>query len=514
MKLCLFLLSALLVFTVFPVASQETDSPAENEIFVITDFEFNITGRTRPFALINEGELRQGEVIRGRENLAAYIRDRTQRLVNQRVLRDTVAITYSIGEQNEDGSFPVILIIAVEDSWNIIALPYPRYTDNDGFSLTIRARDYNFFGTMAPLRIDIGYTFNQYRESSFLFEVYSSTPFRAFGYTWNFRFDNLFWYRPDADEPFFFQNVTGLSMELPLRITTFTFGFEQSFTLNEENPSWYWKGPNYGEQFQSGLFPSTRLFANLRVPLGIEVSRFGEMTYNAGFSATFNHEFPVAGWELREFRRGPFLRFNHSLGFGRIDWRENFRDGVSVSIHNAFNYDFFRHRNNRNPLSASVSIGATGHFVISEFFGISARLQYRYWYQHEPMYHDRAGDFLRGIIDNAMNADHMLSLNMDFPFRVFRFVPSQWLNNRRLSFFDLEFHLSPIFDMALYRSDPQAGNLMVAVTGGAELIIFSGFMRNLYARFSLGGNIRELFRTGELPSGNNREFSFTLGHFF
>ena len=532
-KSAVFLL-VLFIIAVSALFSQESadgshEVPVENEeafpaetpgqllndddlVYVIADFEFDITGRSRPFAIIRKVELKTGEEIHGRANLEEYIRDKTQLLINQRVLKDNAEITYTIGEQQEDGAYPVVLGIKVEDSWNIIALPRPQYSTNTGFDIIIKARDYNFLGTMNPLRIDLGYFYDENYRSSFLLEVDSSTPFRAFGYDWTFKFVNLFSYRPQVEEPFFYRNITGVSMDLPFRTTTFTFSFEEYLTMNEENSSRY--KDKYGE-FQTGMYMTSRVYMSWKIPTGIQVSRFGELTYTPDISATFNHELP--DWPLQDIRMGPYMYFGHSLGFERIDWHANYREGLSVSFGNSYGYDFFRFNNVEEPLSASFRIRAIRHFIINKFFGISTRLLYRHWFDNDPPYNDQASDSIRGIADKAISADYMLSLNTDFPFRVLLFTPSQWFNNRKLRFFDLEFQISPVIDLAMYH-DPKneiafhPKNFLAS--GGLELIIFSSFMRNLYARFSFAWNLRELISSGSLPGGENREISFTLGHFY
>jgi len=486
-------------------------------LYIIAAFEFDIRGRTRPNALIHNGDLRVGEELHGRTGLEEYIRDRTQILTNMRVLRDTVEINYSVGERREDGAYPVTLMITVEDSWNIIAIPVPYYDTNTGLDITVRARDYNFLGTMSPLRVDLGYQRDQDGRNSFELMIDSNIPFTAWGYRWNFKFENVFQYRPESYEPFFFQNTTGLSVELPFRTTRFTVGFEESFILNQENPHahrvpqegspWY----SIPENFHRGLYMSSRLFASWRIPTGLTTRNFGELTYTMTPSIIFNHELP--NWPLQDFRRGPFANFSHSLGFGRIDWHGNYRSGLSVSLSNSFHYDLFRYDIVQDPFHTTLFFSGAGHFIVSRFFGVSTRLQSRRWFFFEGRgYHDNAGDVLRGIADRSMQADYMLSLNMDFPFRVLVFTPSQWLNNSRFRLFDFEFHISPMLDLAMF-DDPRTGR-DVAAAGGLEFIVFPEVMRALYLRLSIGVNALEALRTRSIPGGNNREISFGLGHFF
>ena len=537
MKKSVVFLSMLLILTVFPLYSQEypqddedtaepeaisddltlEQSPEydENQLFIIADFVFDIKGRTRPDALIYNVELKKGEIIQGESNLEKYIRDKTQMLINQRVLKDNAEINYSISEQEIDGAYPVVLSIKVEDSWNIIALPRPYYKSDVGFDFTIKARDYNFLGRMNPLRVDLGYKYDENHRSSFTIEVDSDTPFRAFGYNWNFIFGNLFSYRPQVEEPYYYRNITGLSMELPFYATTFTFGFEESVILNEENTSDYRK-EKYGE-FQNGPYMSSELYTSWKIPTGLHISEYGELTYTPEISAVFNHEFP--DWPLHSFRTGPFLRFEHSLWFEKIDWHSNFRDGLSFSLSNSYSYDFYRMRNDEDPLSVNLTFSGIGHFIISGFFAISARLQYRHWFYHDPAYFEQASNALRGIADKAISADYMLSLNTDFPFRVLLFTPSVWFGRQKLRFFDFELQASPVFDFALYH-DPETQTSFnpknIVSSGGLELIVFPDFMRRLYVRFCFAVNLRELFteRPIKLPSGDNRELSLVIGHFY
>ena len=505
---------ALLFLLIIPILySDETRTWDEDALFVITGFEFDITGRTREDVLITVGEFQKGEEIRGKTNFHMYIQTKIQLLLNQRVLRDTVEVTYTIGDQQLDGAYPVILKIAVEDSWNILAFPVPRYNSNTGLDLMLRIRDYNFLGSLNPLRIDIFYRYDQFRRSSFNLFLESITPFRAFGYNWNFRFDTTFGYRAQAEDPFHLETRTGLSMELPLRHTTLTVGFQESFNLNKENLSRHWEPFGY---IQRGFFMSSMLYALWEIPTGFILPRFGELTYIPSISATFNHRFPA--WPLQDIHRGPFLDFTHSLGIERISWHGNYREGTSFLIRNSYRYDFFSLRNNENPVSANFEIIAARHFIIQSFFGISLQLQYRHWFYHYPAFHDLAGDAIRGIADASLSANYMLSFNSNFPLRLPLFAPSRWFDNDRLWVFDIEFHLAPLVDMALF-NDPRTETSFrlqnAIIGGGLELMIFPAFMRNLYMRVSVAWNLREAtLNPFSLPRGYNREIVFTMRHFF
>jgi hypothetical protein len=118
--------------------------------------------------------------------------------MNQRAL-ESADIRCFEGDALEDGSVPVDLLIITKDTWNIIALPKPQYDDNTGFELTLKARDYNFLGTLSPLRVDLGYTLAadkvwDYSKGAFNFLLDADIPFKAFDLNWNVNFDHAFSY--------------------------------------------------------------------------------------------------------------------------------------------------------------------------------------------------------------------------------------------------------------------------------------------------------------------------------
>jgi hypothetical protein len=489
----------------------EETSHQDTDIYIIRDINFDITGRTRPFALLYNGDIKSGEIIQGKANLDKYQSEKIQLLRNQRVL-DEVGMELALDEPDEHGRIPVDITIKVVDTWNIVVIPYPEYDSNSGFELTIKARDYNFLGTMSPLRIDLGYAldeqytdnfFSNLNKGTFKFELDSDIPFRALGFDWTINFDHIFSYT--YEQPLGYKNITGISMELPFKHTTFTFGFEENIVFNEENTDD--DKPLYGEYFEGG-FMSSELYTAWEIPVGLEAGPFGDIAYTPRVFTRIKYR---PNGEVDYPRKGFTSGFSHKLGFSQINWKENlnFRSGLEAAIDNSYEYNFYK-----EEWANALSLSTAGHLLITDFFGISGRLQYRQWF-NAP--YTEAGDTLRGIINRNLHADFMLSVNMDFPLRVLRFVPSQWFNNRKLRLFDLDLHLSPIIDLALVKDPDNQIDFSPAklqAAGGLELIVFPHFMRSLYLRLSAGVNLRELVKTKSIPGGKNREFFIGLGHHY
>jgi hypothetical protein len=379
---------------------------------------------------------------------------------------------------------------------------------------------------MNPLRIDLGYSLDKNEKSSFNFAIDSDTPFKVFGLNWNFNFDHDFAIRPDADSghTLYYKNTTGISMELPVAFTTAVFGFEEAFIVNEDNTG----NSNYKKNRDAAYenYASSALFVSWKIPTPLAAGPFGYLTYTPKVSGNINYGL---GEEIGALHKGPAATLSHSLGFGRINWIQNYRSGLEASVGNSNTYNF-----SGKDWANSFSVSATAHLPVAPFFGISGRLQYRQWFgnsiitpeqisddvpvdpyaltpEFHPVSFNEAGDVLRGILNKAVKADYMLSLNMDFPFRVLRFLPSEWFNKAWLRFFNFEMHLSPIVDMALLS---YYGVWSFESTGGIEAIVFPDAMRSIYVRASIGFNLKELVRTGKLPSGDNREIFIGLGHHY
>ncbi|WP_461256064.1 hypothetical protein, partial [Treponema sp. R80B11-R83G3] len=466
---------------VISVEILKDDKYSEETIFIINSFNYNVIGRTLPFVLNNKTELKKGEEITGKTNLIKFIKDKRQLLTNERVLKDNVKIEYAIGEAAEDGKYPVDLQIYVEDTWNIIALPYPKYSSNYGFELTIKARDYNFFGTMHALRVDLGYKYDQDGQSFFSLMVDSGVPFQVFGLDFLFDFDNYFDYRPDMDLPYYYKNKTAISLDIPIKRSTLNLLFSESFILNEENDDS--DKPYYGD-FQEGLYLSSKPSITWKIPTGLEIGEYGELTYTPNVNAVFNHELPL--WPLLENRIGPIAFFNHTLYFGRLNWIDNFRKGVNVQINNSYSYNFYYPKIDIEPWKYDYGIDIKTFFIfIKDIFGFSARLSHRHWINSNYEY---AGDLLRGVYDKDVNAEFILTLNLDIHIRALKIDAYKWFpNNKFLRSLGFDLHINPVIDGAFYKKpskdasfDPE--NFLLGA--GFDTIIYPHQFRSVFFRIS------------------------------
>jgi len=466
----------------------KNDSYTEQTIFVINSFNYNVKGITLPFVLNKKTELKEGEEIIGKTNFNKFLKDKRQLLVNERVLKDDVRIEYTIGEIT-NGKYPVDLQIYVEDTFNIIALPYPKYDSNYGLSFTIKARDYNFLGSMEPLRVDLGYKKDQEDRTYFSLLLDAGIPFQAFGLNWFFDFDNYFSYRPELEKSFYYKNRSELSVDFPIKRTTLNLWFGETFYWNEENSDD--DKEKYGD-VQEGAYMTSNPGISWRIPLGLEIGNYGELTYSPSVSAVIYHELFHT---LPYFRQGTRLYFDHSLSFSRIDWIGNFRKGLSVSVSNSNSYNLYYAKTGIDtPWSNSYKIVTRGHFIIvDDLLGVSARLQHKHWIKS---YDDYAGDLLRGIFDNDITAEYIFALNLDLDVRALRIKPYELFSNNKLTrIIGFDVHLNPIFDVAWYKSPKEnasSDRKYFLFGSGFEMIIYPHRFRSMFLRISVAWDVSDI----------------------
>jgi hypothetical protein len=497
------LLSPALVF-----AQEIEESATTQTIYYIEDIRFDITGRTLETALLRVSELKKGEQFADVGSLEKYLQDTEQLLKNQRVL-ENVEISYELKEPVE-GRTPITLSVKTVDTHNFIILPEPKFSSSNGLEVELKARDYNLFGSMTPLRFDLGYELEaddlwEWEKGALTLSIDSDLPFQAFGFDWNFNFDHDFKYT-FGEEPLYYKNISGISIDIPWKRTTFTFGFEENFIFNERNNDAY--KPDFGDV--NLFYMSSELYMAWKILFGFDVGPFGELSYTPKVSEKINY----APGGVDDLHKGPYATISHSLGFGKTNWIENYREGFTASLENSNSFNSYR-----GDWSVNWGVTAKGYKKITDLFGlfgfgVSSRAVFKQWFFTNsfkdgkyPAYNN-VGDFLRGVKDNtiiAEDGDVLFSFSVDFPLQVLHFVPSEWFHTRSLRYFNFDFHISPFIDIAFtngkkdvewnsgfYQMPPaKDADFSPLVAAGLEVIVFPLTWRSFYLRISVGYNINK-----------------------
>lgn len=468
-----------------------------SSLYKINSVTYKIKGLTREFPLSRAVFIDQKSVFLGTEEFDRYISNLQILLENIRVL-ETVRIESVFLPQSIDDIIPVDLTIYTEDTWNIIALPYPKYDSNEGFQLKLKVKDYNFLGSMQELSGDLTYELDNSGNPLFSSNLNFCIPFEVKGYSVDW--DNDF----SIDVPF--ENdpkiniSSGFTIELPLTFTILSLGIEQGIILNDWNSDTqpYEDDPLYFYELLS-----------LNLPLSLYTfDYFGNLSW--AFSASTKTRWSIDRLTDDDLK-GTDLSWGHGFSLGRIDWVGNFRKGLAFEINN--NYSWNTHR--REDIGASIKASFTGYRPIRSLAGVSSQLQIFYNF-NDALSNDSAKN-LRGIFNNRIETDIAMTLNIDLPIKTMNVNFQEITGVSWTRYIGFEMHISPFFDMALTRDSKTEKLFNVSdgwYAGGIDAIIYPKKMRSVYGRISAGFDLAELIQNGGKISQTAKRDGKPISEFF
>lgn len=475
---------ALALFALLPALAQAGP-------YVIRSVDFKVQGRTLPFVLMQKIEA-DGPVI-GKSfddeaSLDGYIEDRRQVLVNNRVLA-SVAASRDIAPGAAGGSDAAV-VYSVVDTWNLVALPEPKYDSNKGLTLYVKARDYNFAGSMQTLILNLSYVSDTASNKSFEVATTFNLPFQALGAIWTLGVSEDFqvW----TDGTLRSGSTAGLTYGLP------GLGFPASVTAAQSL--------NYNaDAFQDAAagndpwFLGESLSFNATIPLRLRAGSLGQINYGPALSVAQNW-WPTSSLEVYG-RPGLSINATNGLGAGRVDWIGNMQRGANVQFSSANSYNI-QYQDFIWTLSASVADYATW----DRRLGLAAKLSTRVRAMgHFPA--DNLGDLgseLRGVLDSRATGVAGLYANLSLPVKLFDF-PAHLLIKK--NWLDFELQVQPFLDAGLV--DPAwgaaCGSDWLWASGGLEFLVFPAAMRSFIIRASVGWDLGSVVQTRSLTSASPRD---------
>jgi hypothetical protein len=494
-------------------------------IYYIRDIYFDITGRTTAYTLLRNTGIKKGYEIKGEAALKKYIENGEQTLINHRELQEA-DMDFASAPPDDDGRIPVDITIRTVDTRNFIIVPEPKYSSNTGWSPTLRVRDFNFLGSMTPLKINFTYNYNDgedvtYSRNNLRLLLGIEIPFEALGYDWKFGTENIFSYY--FGEPFSYNSRNVISVDIPFNGTIFTFGFEQDLYFGKEYD--IWRKYIYNVNLEDLRYGSNAVYGEWRIPLPVETARLGRLEYKPSLSGRVNYDF--RGEDLAE-NNGPSVNVSHKLGFNKIDWAGNYRRGADIYVENSNEYNFFF-----EGWDNSITVNAALHFVITDFFGISMRGRFvRWFYSYDSDFafentrgRREAAAMIRGVSDSIIAANSAFVFNFDFTFHVFNFMFSEYFKNDKLRLINFELQAAPVIDIAIVdgteidKKRNFISNISYApgdwITGGGfELFFFPLYFRSIYLCASAVWDLRALFDAGTFSGNDDLELYIGFGHHY
>lgn len=471
-------------------AAGAQDAPLPSGPYVIQSVDFQIKGITLEFVLRGKVDIRLGTSFPDRTSLEAFIADKRQVLLNERVLASAEAGYDAV--PNGSGGFDVALHFSTVDSWNIIALPKFQYDSNSGLLLSLRGRDYNFLGSMKTLSLNLNYTFDEESRQGFGASTSFTLPFLVAGHEWALSLSDDLALYPDGTPT---TSTTSIGMAVTFRELGFpiTLSATQGLSFN----------PDGDNDDPDSYFISEAASASTDVPTGLKAGNFGDIRYAPSISFAYNWAF--SGPLEYGSRQGPSLTLYQTAYFGRADWTGNQRKGLVVSISNSNSYYI-----PTATWGVYFDASARAYANWRERIGVASRLLI-FAGLHGAERTSQGGS-LRGILDSRLHGVDGVFLNVDLPIKLFDFpthviIKKNWL--------DFEMQASPFLDLGLVKRD---GAAITAddfwYSGGLEVMVFPVVMRSFIVRASVGFDLDAVLKNRSLTAPSPRDGASPYEIFF
>ena len=477
-----FILSFLsLIFPVYALDDSEKDAS-----FVIRNINYTIVGKTRENVLAHYLNIKSGDSFASENDLQLYLDDKLQIIKNQRSLAGgEIKTTYTKDSQNPGRSF-VDLEVNVRDTWNYLVLPYAKYDSNEGTTISLKGRNYNFLGSMETLKLNLDYLLTNDIESEYSLNGGFDLPFYLWGFNWKFGFDGDL--ALSQSNLFQVYTKTSISMDIPLDNLTWQASVNQEYYLNED-----------GETDADGYYMRNAARFGSSIPTGLYLPFLGEIIYSPGIITSYAYK-PFGS--LSTERKGFELGAKHDLTAGRINWFGNFRDGALFSFDQDLRYNF-----TRGLWLSDLDAEFQFHKAFG-WGGFSSRIEGFYLYNSTDT---DIGDPIRGILNDRLNGNAAVFVNLDLPVKMWIWFLDRWF----------EGHISPFFDYALVK--PENGDFDLNegwYSTGLEGFAFLKAARSIYLRMSLGVDLEAILDGASLgdPAPRDGESIYTifigLGHHY
>ena len=449
------------------------------EGYKIEKIEYDLSGITRETSLKAKFPVDTSTIFQTKEELENYIQDLQKQLSNNRIFDSASVEITSIAPNSEYNV--VSILIKTDDTWNIIALPYPSFDSNSGFKLKLKVKDYNFMGSMETFDLTGNYQFD-IEEKKHDFDLSFDIPFPSFNvlsFNASFEMDFGVGYTYGDKYPNF---DFGQSLDFSKQITEIigvNFGLSNTFYID----------PEYTD-YEDRFYLKDSVSISFPIKLA-EIKNVGNLTWNpnASFSVKWDFDaFNDIGYcgLTHEDLIGQTFSFGHSISTGRVNWDGNFRNGFNVSVSQS--YDFNCYSADLQPYFNFNSK------IFKKFSDIVALASAQQFFINVDGNTSEKGGELRGVRNSYFESDCGLILNFDLPIKLFQTDWVSFFNWFGLDwdwtkFVDFEFQFSPFVDVALFKN-PDTGTQFLIEDGlyscGFEMLVYPNKMKSITGRVSLG----------------------------
>lgn len=531
-------------FITSSIFSQEQFQEIQNDFkyqisnvnYEVKSSSLSFLGKTKPYAINLNEPIDKKRIFQSKEELNLYLKDYELRLNNLRAF-DTIIISQSLSlPEDSQTVVPVTVNIKVKDSIHIIALPYPSYNSNDGFKFKLKAKDSNFLGSLNMMNISLDFQKRAKDDENDLDEITLfgfgfdfDYPFKAGFFDMTWCNDYSFSYTLGNESPEW-NLETGLKLSKEFSRLSLILGFYQTFDRDFDY--------NYSDNSDLTYFGEEIKF---ETPIElINTQKFGKLKYTPYVDFVYNWDYlgknnSNNGINIKNSSlSSPYLTFGQSLSFGRVNWKDNLRNGLNINFSNYFKFNFQR-KVTYPEISLDVKTYKYFNLLPTDNFfnkaGIASRLFTFvdiFDYNNKYFQDDgtNIGSYLRGIIDNqsfetsdkysswyALKTPSAIILSLDFPIHIFE----THIDTKFLRTFNFDLQISPFVDLALTYNkytkkwfSPKDG----LYAGGVEFLVHPASFRSFIVRGSLGFDLGRLFFSESLDNSwrkNCKKYEISIG---
>ena len=455
------------------------------EEYRIAEIEYSIKGASRDWAIEDRLDIAIGQVFPDERSLLLFLADQQQILINQRVLHDASILYFLMPDDPVTQTREVLVRIRTRDTWNYFLLPYFRYDSNTGLLLSLRGRNYNFFGTLQELELNLDYERTEDNTDQFSVSANFSIPVKIREQRYRLAMDQEV--TVEGDEVAYSLDV-GTGLDFPWLQQTWIASYTQSYRYDS------------ADEYDDTSYFGSRVDLETGINTGVSVPTFGDLSWAPDLYTGTNYK--PGG--ISDDRDGLSVGFDHTLNAGRTNWFGNYRNGRTLRITNGNSFETFDRR-----WSNDLRFSVIGHKAWSKA-GLSARFTSFYLLSGAEDDQDNAADDIRGVLNDRMNGDLGVFLNLDAVRTIWTLKPL------------FEAQTGVFLDTALVRdlrgdfSDESAFDMErdLRFGGGIEVVGFPLFARSLFIRASYGVDLRDVADGASPLSSEVRELFFGLGHHY
>ena len=521
--LALYFLLPAFFFATAPAASQEAQT------LRITSVEYEMDRKTKEYALSTKVKIDRERVFSSIEELESYLDGIKSQIESLRAF-ETVELEYEESLADESGMVSNVSVrIYTEDSKHLVVLPYPKYSSSEGFSVKLKIKDTNFFGTLEDFSADLSYGAKTKPDGSFDKNEFGA----AVSYNYPFRLavldslwlnDHKITYSPGDDSPAW-KLSTGLALAFSAGRVKIVNEFRQKFFRYIDEDVEDYDGrttivdkETFLVEYDKLSFPITTLttekFGNLEVSPFVDFS-LAWSPYSSDHSDLLLKRELFGGIDIT---------------FGRVGWIKNLRNGFDIAVNTKFGRNF---TNDNTVYEAKAEARGFKAFIFE--FDDERSFEFGIFFDVFAFYASNTteyfGERLRGVYDKPYFATRGFTdrkstvskngfvASVDVPFKITRIYWEDLPSFQKITWlrmFDMEVQAGPFTSLALFDNKAADTDMNLAdgfFTMGGEIIIYPLHWKGIQLRASFGYDLSRVipFFNKDWRSDDYSEYEISIG---